>query len=248
MLRAYNRLLDRRPLVVKAVTGGSLAFTGDATAQYMEARAMSFGARSNSWYDQRRALALVSLGTVYQGPVNHFLLNGLERLFPAAIGWRSVMHKTLVTQLFANPCCYLPTFFVWTGSVRGLTLEQLESKVRHEYWPTLCATWAIFTPSNVLNYWLVPVRHQASSIALVGFLYQVSLSLLAGGGRGESEDGTRDGAPLVRRLPEQRYLAPGVEQMSPQQQQQSDDSAAEPEDIDLNALQISVCPVKPGAH
>ena len=197
MLRAYCRLLDRQPLTVKAITGGTLAFTGDATAQYLEYSqaavvpvvAAAEGAHQGvfpAWYDQRRALAMTSLGTAYQGLANHFLINRLERLFPTALGWRSVINKTLVTQLVLNPLCYLPTFFVWTGAVRGLTLEQLQNKVQREYWSTLNATWLIFTPSNLLVYWLVPVPLQTSVTAVVGFTYQVTLSLIAGRGRGDS--------------------------------------------------------------
>ena len=200
MLRAYCRLLDKQPLTVKAITGGTLAFTGDATAQYLEycagAGAPHFrvgGVPSvphqgvfPAWYDQRRGLAMTSLGAAYQGLANHFLINSLERLFPTALGLRSVINKTLVTQLVLNPLCYLPTFFVWTGAVRGLTLEQLQTKVQREYWSTLNATWLIFTPSNLFVYWLVPVPLQTSVTAVVGFTYQLTLSLIAGRGCGET--------------------------------------------------------------
>lgn len=216
MLRAYTRLLDRRPIATRALTGGSLGFGGDATAQYVESRGSAATGRAQ-WYDVRRGAAFTSLGSVWQGPVNHAIVqrlrelrtrdpltscrtrssssrphavgpsslqfSGLERAFPAALGWRSVLHKTMVTQLIANPLGYLPVFFAWTSLVRGLTVEQALHKANAEYLPSLRTTWMIFTPVGLVNFTLVPVRHQATMAAAAGFVYQLCLSLVAGGRR-----------------------------------------------------------------
>lgn len=91
----------------------------------------------------------------------HYILGGLETKFPMAAGWRSLVSKVCCTQLFVNPLVFLPLFYGWTGAVLGRTTEETVEKVRKEGWDTLMATWAIFTPFNVLNFSVIPVRRPA---------------------------------------------------------------------------------------
>jgi hypothetical protein len=134
----------------------------------------------SAWYDGRRGIVLASLATVWTGVVVHHLLNALERWQPQRLGWPAVWRKLLLTQLFFNPCLYLPVFFAWTGLGRRHGLEQSIEHARREYWPTLKATWCIFTPVNVISFGFVPVRHQAPLNAAVGVVYNVMLSVVAG--------------------------------------------------------------------
>lgn len=109
----------------------------------------------------------------------HYILGGLEARFPMSAGWRSLASKVMTTQLFVNPCVFLPLFYGWTGVVLGRTVDETFEKVRKEGWDTLLATWAIFTPFNVMNFSVIPVRHQAVSNAAFSLVYQTSLSWIA---------------------------------------------------------------------
>jgi hypothetical protein len=192
----YERLLARRPLVVKTALGGTVTFAGDVTAQTLE----------GGGYNGRRGFALTSLGTVWNGPFMHWYLAALDRRFPQRPGdVRALLSKVAFNQLVANPflCASsgalphrhnlaadgararallhtdLPLFYCWTGAVAGRTAAQTAEKARREYASTLWATWSIFTPANLVNFWLVPLRHQQSLHVCVSFVYNTTLSLLA---------------------------------------------------------------------
>lgn len=87
--------------------------------------------------------------------------------------------STLTLQLIVNPFIYLPLFYTWTAVVQHRSVAETIDKVRREYWVTLKATWLLFVPFNVFNFTLVPVRHQATSVAAFSFLYNTTLSAIA---------------------------------------------------------------------
>ena len=177
MLARYERLLARRPLVVKTVLGGTIACCGDATAQKIQRSRSSHAAQQP--YDKRRGLALTSLGTVWNGPFLHYYFNALDRRFPPSGGkFRAMLLKTGVNQLIMNPFVYLPLFYLWTGTVAGRSSDQIIDKATREYKPSLYATWLIFTPVNVGNFYFVPLRHQTAVNVCVSFVYNTTLSII----------------------------------------------------------------------
>ena len=187
VIAAYERVLARRPILLKTSVGAIIACCGDATAQYLEQR--DSGSSSSEpdavvlpppWYDTRRAIALISLGAAWNGPFMHLYFNWLERCFPQAGGTRNLLSKVAINQLLTNSCVYLPLFYTWTGYMYGRSVEETVEKAKREYIPSLQATWAIFTPVNFVNFYLTPVRHQVSVNILVSFVYNTTLSFIAG--------------------------------------------------------------------
>ncbi|KAL1524099.1 hypothetical protein AB1Y20_019009 [Prymnesium parvum] len=169
MLSAFERVLARRPLLVKSGTGLVLGAAGDFTAQRLEGGA----------YDRRRGFAFTSLATFWNGACMHHLFQWLERALPQSHGLRSLLPKMCCTQLVINPFVYLPLFYLWTGAVLGRSLAQTREKAEKEYWRTLKATWALFVPFNLVNFGVVPARHQAAALALFSFMYNTAISLIA---------------------------------------------------------------------
>ena len=188
MRAAYERLLARRPILVKAATGLTLGLSGDAAAQLSERRAGADTAgngAAQSTYDYRRGAAFGSLGMFWNGPFMHHYFGALERHFPQKGGGvRVLLIKTSINQLLMNPIVWLPLFYGWTGLVLGRTVSQSISKAKNEYAESLRATWMIFTPVNIINFYFVPVRHQVLVNAWAGFVYNTTLSLIAGSGHG----------------------------------------------------------------
>ena len=173
MLRSYERLLARAPIPVKTASGALLGFAGDGTAQ----------TRDGGAYDTRRGFAFTSLAAVWNGPCMHTVFEQLERRFPQSLGWRSLVPKMMFTQLVMNPFIYLPLFYTWMGLALGRTAAQTVEKAQREYWTTLQVTWSIFAPFNVVNFMLIPVRHQAFALASVSFSYQCILSMISNADR-----------------------------------------------------------------
>ena len=114
----------------------------------------------------------------------HAYFGFLERTFPqrrfgAAGALRMLLSKTAANQLITNPFIYLPLFYSWTGLVYGRSIDETMEKVRREYLSSLQATWLIFTPVNILNFYFTPVRHQVSVNVATSFVYNTTLSLIA---------------------------------------------------------------------
>ena len=187
LLHAYDAALLVRPRVVKAATGGSLAFLGDLNAQRLEVwsrnqqrRRRGSSELENFRFDGRRSLAFTTMAAGWTGPVNHAWYNLLERLMPQAGGGLLVVAaKVGASQLIANPFFYLPTFYLWTGAVLGRSLSETHDKARREAWSVLKATWVVLGTANVLMFSVIPVSYQATFMALTSFVYQNMLSLLA---------------------------------------------------------------------
>ena len=179
MFAAYERVLMRRPMAMKTALGFATASVGDGTAQCVEQRG-----RDRFQYDAVRGAAITSFGAAWHGPFMHTYIGFLERTFPqrrfGAPGavW-TLLSKTALTQLITNPFIYLPAFYSWTGYVYGRSFDETMEKVRREYLSSLQATWLIFTPVNLLNFYFTPARHQVSVSVAVSFLYNTTLSLIS---------------------------------------------------------------------
>ena len=85
----------------------------------------------------------------------------------------------MVNQLVWNPFVWLPVFYMWTGFAYWRTLDEIIIKARREYWTSLKATWIVFTPVNLANFYFVPLRHQVTTNVAVSFVYSLTLSFLA---------------------------------------------------------------------
>ena len=55
---------------------------------------------------------------------------------------------------------YLPGFYAFTGLCNGLSTTQIYQKAELEYLPTLTKLWSIWIPSTMIQFFLVPTRHQ----------------------------------------------------------------------------------------
>ena len=188
LLQTYDAALRVRPRLVKAMTGGSLAFLGDLNAQHLELWSRNQQQRINGsssepesfQFDHWRSLAFSTMAFGWSGPANHAFYNLLERFMPQAGGGvRTVAAKVVASQLLVNPFLYLPTFYLWTGGVLGRSLKETGDKAQREYWSMLKATWAVLGTANVLAFSVVPVPYQATFMAVASFAYQNVLSLLA---------------------------------------------------------------------
>ena len=118
---------------------------------------------------------------------------------------RSVASKTLVNHATANPLLYIPGVYFWNGKLyHGSTNEEVIQKLKTEYVATclryglfvccgctylrpvttppdelcVCRMWAVWIPSNVVMFALVPTPLQVPFISVVNFGWNTMLSLM----------------------------------------------------------------------
>ena len=211
MLSAYEGLLARRPIAFKTVVSGTSACLGDLAAQYSEYLCGQYGAATSSSHsspaqfavDRQRNAAITSLAAFWNGPLLHTHFNNLERWFPQRNGLRSVVSKTMIDLLVMSPFVYLPLFYSWTGFAYSRTADEIVSKASRDYWTSLKASWVIFTPFNIANFYIVPVRHQVTTNVVVSFVWNLTLSCLAAPRASDMKLGDVSGAS---RLPHSSLL------------------------------------------
>jgi len=177
----YDHAITARPILTKSCTGGGLAFLADLHAQVLESRRLTAAAESNGplCLDIRRSFAFTSMSFLWTGPVNHNWYNFAERVFPQAGGLRNALAKTAVSQLFVNPCLYLPYFYTYTGVIFNRSVNESLTKMRAEYWDALRGCWATLGVTNIFMFTFIPVAYQASAIAVATFCFNVILSLIS---------------------------------------------------------------------
>jgi hypothetical protein len=164
---AYEAALERfGPQATKCMTGGVLAFLGDLLAQSYQC----------DEFDLRRLAIFTVFGVGWTGLFNHYWFGFLAAKIPGNT-WPAVVSKTAVQHTFYNPVMYIPTFYVFTGVLTGLSSSEILAKAKDEYWPTLMKLWAIWVPSTLIQMAFVPVNLQVLYVAGVSFGWNVLLSV-----------------------------------------------------------------------
>jgi hypothetical protein len=156
----YTHALATHPLLTKMATGAVLAVAGDAIAQ----RCRPGDACRPLGYDVKRATAFCLFDVSYRA-VQHYLYPPLIQHFhgqyvmaavQATVGAfaaaehaadssnnnmiqlaSSALEQSLVSQLAIIPTLYYPVFFIVTGAVQGLTLDQTIARAQETFIPLM---------------------------------------------------------------------------------------------------------------
>ena len=86
--------------------------------------------------------------------------------------------KTLLQLGVMDPLIYLPSVYIGNGVLLGQDWPTIRSKMQAEFVPTTTTMWKFWSPVTVLQFRLVPLRHQANFINVCDSVWLVVLSLL----------------------------------------------------------------------
>jgi len=169
--RAYTSSLAKRPLTTKMGTACGLGAFGDAMAQKMT---MDSGDK----FDTRRFIAQGAFAGCYTGCVQHIWFNVLARRVTSS-GLKGAALKTFLDQIVFVPVAYVPTFFLFSGAVRGDSLTATLNRMNNRYVDTLVANWSIWLPAAGVMFSVIPTQHQVVFAASCGLIWNTVLSLKA---------------------------------------------------------------------
>lgn len=68
-------------------------------------------------------------------------------------------------------------YHVVIGALQGQPPFSCLARLAANLWPTMLAQWALWVPVQLLNFWLVPVRHQLNFVLAVSLVWTTFLSL-----------------------------------------------------------------------
>jgi protein Mpv17 len=201
MVTMYKDSLYDNPLETKLITGGILAFLGDAIAQ-----------SNDKGYDQKRAAALVSFDIVYRAVQcalfpyitstcdGHYIGSLLTNVVPQQSLDPHVLatiEQTCFNQFLVIPIIYYPVFFTLTGWVQGLTREATMERVENTIVPLLARNWAFWIPVQYFQFGYVDEPLQIPFLCAVGLAWTFILSSAAGSTKGYGDEQIAEGEQVV---------------------------------------------------
>ncbi|KAK8187496.1 hypothetical protein HDK77DRAFT_289805 [Phyllosticta capitalensis] len=182
MLRWYQSMLAKRPLLTQSVTTAVLFGTGDVLAQQaVEKR----GFEKHEWI---RTARMAGYGGAVFGP--------------AATTWFKVLSRvqlsnpfaTTVTRVAADQLLFAPTsMFVFLSSMSILEGTDPRKKLEAAYKPALIKNWMVWPFVQMGNFTLVPLEHRVLVVNIVSLGWNCYLSWLNSQG-GTAADGVEAGS------------------------------------------------------
>eukprot|EP00873_Tetraselmis_striata_P007392 jgi/Tetstr1/427656/TSEL_017781.t1 len=165
----YNRQLEERPLLTKAVVMALGLALGDILATVVTGTAVCLA----------KTLHMAAFGLLFQGPALHFLHRALDaHVLPARpTSAPAVACKMVVDQLVFSPistAVFFITMEVFQGNI-GCVASTLASRLA----PTLLASYSIWPLALLFNYGFIPPKQRILFINVVTVIWAVVLSLLS---------------------------------------------------------------------
>jgi peroxisomal membrane protein 2 len=201
MWNAYLKALEKRPILVKAVTSGFLAFSADVICQLysphkdqlrkLKEKHQQESAEGNgnpaaetefslhelqlrlSIIDKKRLSIFTFLGVAYIGPCLHFWYGFLMRAISG------VSARATLTRVMLDQSVFAPTFLAGLFA-NGLLLEgrpqAIEAKIRNDLPQTVLMNWSVWIPSMLVMFRFCPAHLQVLFSNSIGFFWNIYLT------------------------------------------------------------------------
>lgn len=163
----YTRMLDRQPLLTKALTGGAIAGGGDALCQVAIER--------KKW-DAWRTMRFCFLGTFFVAPTSHYFYDFLARRYTTS-------NLDIVKRVVWDQFVWSPVFYViwlsglWT--MEGAQPHHLPDRLSDHMGHVLVANWIVWIPAQALNFKLLPAKFHVLFTNVVELVWNAYLSYTA---------------------------------------------------------------------
>jgi len=168
-LRAlYSGLLTRHPVMVQSVQAGALMAVGDVLAQAAVER------RALKDFDLSRMGRFFGIGLCLVGPGLRLWYGALDQ-FVGRHGARIVIRKVALDQGVFAPL-FLGNFLVVLGLLQGRDWPQIQTKMRAEYSDILFNNWKLWPGVQLVNFYMVPLRHQVLFVQTIAIFWNTYLA------------------------------------------------------------------------
>jgi len=168
LLRAYNTLLIRRPMATQCATATVLFGAGDVIAQ------QAIEKRGIKGHDYARTIRLSFYGGALFAPIMTKWYQGLNRL-RFATPTRAVVYRVWLDQAVLTPAAVV-FFFTSMTFLEGKGIDEAMQRVESAYIPTLLRNWAVFIPTQIVNFAFVPHHLRFFVVGVVSLFWNTYLS------------------------------------------------------------------------
>ncbi|KAL6337661.1 hypothetical protein AAG906_037254 [Vitis piasezkii] len=168
LLSWYLALLEKYPVLTKAITSAFLTLVGDLICQLVIDQVPSL--------DLKRTFLFTLLGLVLVGPTLHFWYLYLSKLvtIPGASG---AFLRLLLDQFLFSPI-FIGVFLSTLVTLEGRP-SQVVPKLQQEWFSAVLANWQLWIPFQFLNFRFVPQQFQVLAANVVALAWNVILSFKA---------------------------------------------------------------------
>lgn len=168
LLQSYHTALHTKPIRTKALTAGVLFTIGDTLSQYIICK-YTYKSLTENW-DSRRCFNMAIFGLCYSGPILHVWLTHVLPRLASGTGLKLSLKKTALDQLIFGPY-QSGMFFIIQTLLSGGGFEAVKQKLETSYWLTLKRGWCFWLPTNIINFYFVPIPYQPLYIGFASILW-----------------------------------------------------------------------------
>lgn len=168
LLSWYLTLLEKYPVLTKAMTSAFLTFIGDLICQKVIDQVPSL--------DLKRIFLFTFLGLVMVGPTLHFWYLHLSKLVTLT-GASGAIRRLLLDQFLFSPI-FIGVFLSTLVTLEGRPSEVVP-KLQQEWFSAVLANWQVWIPFQFLNFRFVPQQFQVLAANVVALAWNVILSFKA---------------------------------------------------------------------
>ncbi|KAF5335476.1 hypothetical protein D9611_012197 [Ephemerocybe angulata] len=168
LLRAYNAALLRKPMMVQCLTAAAMFGVGDVIAQQaIEGRGKK--------HDFMRTARLTFYGGAMFGPIMTKWYSFLNRLkFPSPT--KALIYRVYLDQAVLTPAGVV-FFYASMSTLEGQPAAAWP-RLQEAYVPTLLRNWAVFVPTQIVNFTLIPPHLRMVTIGVVSLFWNTYLSVM----------------------------------------------------------------------
>jgi hypothetical protein len=170
----YSRKLDTHPLLTKAISCGFITQSGDLLSQFIQCTKSK---DTMFQWDMPRTARMGLLGFALVAPIVHYWYGGLARVFPGSSA-AVVAKRVLWDQALFSPL-FLPTWLTSLWILEGQTSGDIFHMLKAEVPTALVANWALWVPSQIINFRFVPTKFQVLFSNFVALGWNAYLSFTA---------------------------------------------------------------------
>mmetsp|Transcript_26860 Transcript_26860/g.61943 ORF Transcript_26860/g.61943 Transcript_26860/m.61943 type:complete len:241 (+) Transcript_26860:98-820(+) len=129
-------------------------------------------------WDSRRTLAFAAWGLIWYGGPQQLMWTRVYPYFFPSKAWKHVSAKAFTDAVPWMGFSYLPCFYIFTGAIKGQSLEQSVSLLQREFlgaWMGCCP----WFPAQLMNFRFVPIYLQTFVVQACNIVHKSWLSWLS---------------------------------------------------------------------
>ncbi|XP_025092143.1 peroxisomal membrane protein 2-like [Pomacea canaliculata] len=169
-LTEYLRLLQRRPVVTKAVTNALVSGLGTIISQLIVK-----DSRAKGRIYWRSVFAYMSFGLIVSGPITHHLYAFMEKYFPREKKYSSLKRLLFDRLVFAPP--FLLAFLYYVSIAEGSGHDAAMEKLKQVYWMILKLNWTVWSVVQYITVNYIPLKFRTLFGNLCGLVWMIFLSV-----------------------------------------------------------------------